>query len=116
MLRLFLDVSDLRVLFQTTTDQNTGQGNYLTKEDFKTWLMCAVNWVGFTHVEFGYGDVNHDVLKQSVNNYEGMPELYSSLRDMFDHPILDDKHIFNGYGFIDGDILYIMLDVGEKIE
>ncbi|MHA4875609.1 hypothetical protein, partial [Enterococcus faecium] len=79
MLRLFLDVSDLRVLFQTTTDQNTGQTNYLTKEDFKSWLMCAINWLGFVYVNFDYDEGSQQVLTKSVNCYEGTPELYSAV-------------------------------------
>lgn len=116
MLRLFLDVADLRVLFQTTVDQNTGQANYLTKQDFRNWLMCAVNWLGFAHVDFQYdsGATDCDVLKQSVHSYEGMPELYNVVKDMFDHPALNEQSVYNCYGFIDGDILYLVLDVGDS--
>ena len=111
-MRIFLDVSDLRVLFQTTADENTQQSGFLTRSDFKHWLMKAVNWVGFCHVDFGLSSEDDIQLRSSVLNFKGMEELYHILNDVMSTKELVGKTIFSCYGFIDGDILYLMIDAG----
>lgn len=112
---MFLDVYDLRVLFQTTIEKESPQKTFPSKEDFTEWLMQSANWVCPYHIDFGYDVSDTRKLTKPLFEYKGIEELYSVLRAMFDTPALDDKNIYNCYGFINGDILYIMLDVGEAV-
>lgn len=116
MLRLFLDVSDLRVLFQSTEDENTKQSNFLTRTDFKVWLMEAVNWTNLCHVDFDLSYQVEGKIKDSVLKYKGMEEIYALLKDALAIPEIEGKTIFSCFGLIDGDILYLLMDVGETCE
>lgn len=115
MLRLFLDVSDLRKLFQSTTTPDTAQSNFLTKADFKAWLIEATNWVGVCPVDFSLTDVsNTHSISESILRFKGIEELYQMLKDALDVEELTNKTIYSCFGFIDGDVLYLMMEVDSN--
>lgn len=114
MLTLFIDISDIRILFLNTVDPKTGDKNVLTESDFKVWIFEAVNFLNLIYTDFGFStDRTDGKLSCSPSQFEGMRELYESLRESLDHPMLHDKAIMKSYGFLHGDLLYFQLEVED---
>lgn len=113
MLTLFIDISDIRALFLSTVDRTTGQRNTLTESDFKIWLLEAVNFLNLIYTDFLISSDHRPEMRLSCSpaNFEGLKELYESLKDSLDHPLLQDKAILTSKGFINGDLLYFQLEV-----
>lgn len=114
MLTLFIDISDIRRLFLITPEENTGQINVLTENDFKIWLFEAVNFLNLIYTDFAFSaDAPKHKLSKPAPVYEGITELYESLLESLDHPDLKDKEILASYGYIHGDLLYFQLEVKD---
>lgn len=112
MLTLFIDISDIRRLFLITPEENTGEINTLTENDFKIWLFEAVNFLNLIYTDFAFSaDASKHRLSKPAAVYEGITELYESLIESLDHPALKDKDILSSYGYIHGDLLYFQLEV-----
>ena len=112
MLTLFIDISDIRRLFLITPEENTGEINTLTENDFKIWLFEAVNFLNLIYTDFAFSaDAPKHRLSKPAAVYEGITELYESLIESLDHPELKDKDILSSYGYIHGDLLYFQLEV-----
>lgn len=112
MLTLFIDISDLRSLFLTTPAPLTGQENVLTEHDFKVWIFEAVNFLNLIYTDFGLAtDKIQYKLSSPAVNFEGMKELYESLREALNHELLKNSAILSSYGYIHGDLLYFQLEV-----
>ena len=114
MITLFIDISDIRQLFLITPEENTGEINTLTENDFKIWLFEAVNFLNLIYTDFAFSaDASKHRLSKPAAVYEGISELYESLRESLDHPLLHDKAIMKSYGFLHGDLLYFQLEVED---
>ena len=114
MLTLFIDISDIRRLFLITPEENTGEINTLTENDFKIWLFEAVNFLNLIYTDFAFSaDAPKHRLSKPAAVYEGITELYESLIESLDHPELKDKDILSSYGYIHGDLLYFQLEVSH---
>ena len=114
MLTLFIDISDIRRLFLTTPEENTGEVNILTENDFKIWLFEAVNFLNLIYTDFTFStDAPKLKLSKPAPVYDGITELYESLLESLDHPQLKNKDILASYGYIHGDLLYFQLEVSD---
>ena len=114
MLTLFIDISDIRRLFLITPEENTGEINVLTENDFKVWLFEAVNFLNLIYTDFAFtAEPPKHKLSKPAPVYEGITELYESLLESLDHPELKDKEILASYGYVHGDLLYFQLEVGD---
>ena len=114
MLTLFIDISDIRRLFLITPEENTGQINVLTENDFKIWLFEAVNFLNLIYTDFAFSaDAPKHKLSKPAPVYEALTELYESVLESLDHPALKHKEIFASYGYIHGDLLYFQLEVKD---
>lgn len=114
MLTLFIDIADIRSLFLSVPDPKTGQRNVLTESDFKVWIFEAVNFLNLIYTDFILSaEYKNYEFSKPVTSFEGIKELYESLKDSLDHPALLGKAILSSRGFLHGDLLYFQLEVED---
>lgn len=111
MLIVFIDISDIRLLFLNTPDPTTGQRGVWTESDFKIWLFEAVNFLNFIYTDFAFCSDVKERLSAPLTQFEGLEILHESLSDVMQHPHLQNADIFSSYGYIYGDLLYFQLEV-----